>query len=341
MVEATFYRQATDAVAYWRCELPARYLPGKVIPSVEMTARKLDNGRVEFVDHEGACILQFPGSQGEARALMVMQAEGIPFLVEVDDNYLDASDPLWRSRSKWGARIQDEHPHSNQGHRWIVEHADGVIVTTPVLADAYGQHNRNVHICRNSIDPDDWPELVKPDDGVFRIGWYASLSHDRDAPLVRRALSWASRQPNVEVVTVGLDPAGWDFAHVNVPWEHHVVLRASLMRLDVGVAPIVRSSMSSARSDLKVLEYLMAGALPVVSGEAPYEGWRDVPFCLMAWTAADFEERIRWCVRNRDEVRALAREGREFVLAERTFGTEIGAWRTAIRSCRPVEAVAA
>ncbi len=224
-----------------------------------------------------------------------MQAEGYKVFVEVDDNYLDSTDPLWRSRSKWSARINEKHVHSNQGHRWIVEQADGVIVTGEALKEAYGEHNDNVHICRNSIDPDDWPELQKPDDGVFRIGWYASLSHDRDAPLVRKALSWASRQPNVEVVTIGLDPVGWGFAKAHYPWEHHVSLRDKLMRLDVGVSPILRTAMAEARSDLKVLEYAMGGAMTIASSEPPY-----------AWTFATEIDRWRDAIASVPELQEAA-----------------------------------
>jgi len=102
---------------------------------------------------------------------MSMQADGNKFLVEVDDNYLDESDMLSRTRAGWGLKISEKSPHSVQGHRWIVKNADGVIVTTNTLRDIYSKVNPNVHVCPNSIDLADWPEYEKLDDGVFRIGW--------------------------------------------------------------------------------------------------------------------------------------------------------------------------
>jgi hypothetical protein len=42
-------------------------------------------------------------------------------------------------------------------------------------------------VCRNSIDPLDWPEPEKPTDGVFRVGYAASASHLYDAADIDRA----------------------------------------------------------------------------------------------------------------------------------------------------------
>lgn len=327
-VDATFYFQATPAVAYWRCIIPARHLPGVATSELHGVAR--EGGGMDLVDQQGAAVFQFPANNERAAALLSVQASGNRYLVEVDDNYLDEMDSLFRSRAGWGKRIGGDSPHSVQGHRWITANADGVIVTTKTLADIYSKVNPNVYVCPNAIDPDDWPELEKPDDGVFRIGWFASRSHDRDAPLVRKALSWASRQPNVEVVTVGLDPAGWDFAHTAHPWsDDFTAYRKHLYTFDVGVAPIMRTSSSICRSDLKVLENAMAGALSIVSAEPPYDDWRDKP-ALFAHTAKDFDTQIRWCVRNQDEARRMGAEARAHVLAERTIKAKVHLWREAV-----------
>lgn len=286
---------------------------------------------LEFPDVENdTAIMQFPGDNGSALVCLAMGETGKKFLVEVDDNYLDQGDPLWRKRSNWGGKIGAT-PHTVQGHRWIVEHSHGVIVTTRALADYYGQHNDNVHVCRNSIDPDDWPEPAERDE-TFRIGWYASQSHDRDEVMVRKALAWASRQPNVEVVNIGLDP-GWQISRRQIGWQDDFrALRPELGRLDVGVAPLVGTPMTRYRSDLKALEYAMGGAMPFVQAEEPYHEWRDVEFARMCATPAEWADAIKWAVRNRDAVRAKAKQARDFVLEHRSFATEVKKWETAIAS---------
>lgn len=274
-------------------------------------------------------IVQYPGDNGTALCAMAMEAEGKRLFIEVDDNYSVYGDELWMKRAQWGRTI-GEAETSIKGHRWIVEHSHGVIVTTRALKGEYLELNDNVHVCRNSIHPGDWPSPAQADDDVFRIGWYASNSHDRDAVMVRRALSWASRQPHVEVVNIGHDP-GWSFRRRQIGWtDNFLAQRKELCRLDVGVAPLVASPLAKYRSDLKALEYSMAGALPILQSSEPYWEWDEKPFAWTCHTAGDWEEAIRWAVSNRDEVRAMSRAARNYVLAERAFSTEINKWKEAI-----------
>lgn len=330
--KASFYHQATEATTYWRCVLPAKYLPGVVLPAEKMVAVKRDDGRCDFPDMEnGTAVIQFPGDRGAAMVTMLAMAQGGKVFVEVDDNYIDQGDELWRKRSNWGQQIGSQ-AHTVQGHRWICENASGVIVTTEALAAAYREHSDNVHVCRNSIDPDDWPQLDKPNDGVFRIGWYASPSHDRDGVMAGKAMAWASRQPNVQVVNIGLDPPGWAFPRWWIPSQSNFIdLRPELMKLDVGISPLVGTPSAKFRSDLKPLEYGMGATLPILQAAPPYADWHDKP-ALMCWTEKDWMEQVKWCVRNQDEVRALGQLTREYVLRERTFTTEIDHWRTALAS---------
>jgi hypothetical protein len=285
---------------------------------------------LEFPDlNNDTGIVQYPGDKGSAVVCMAMEATGKKLFVEVDDNYLDAHlDPLWAERAGWGTKIGDD-PYTTQGHRWIAEHAYGVIVTTRALEKAYAEVNDNVHVCRNSIDPTDWPEPSERGE-TFRIGWYASPSHDRDAEQVRRALSWASRQPNVEIVNIGLDPH-WSFARRQVPWQNDFgKLRHELCKLDVGVCPLVGTPMTKYRSDLKALEYAMGGAMPIVQAYEPYWEWENNLSAGWCPTPSHWMDTIKWAVENRDEARARGQQAREYVLRERTFRTEINRWRQAI-----------
>ncbi len=328
---ATLYFQATRATSYWRIELPSKYLPGDMREATQLAVlHRGDNVPLEFPDVvNDTAIMQFPGDRGAAAICAAMEASGKKFLVEVDDNYLDKGDPLWRSRANWGQEIGSA-PHTVMGHRWIVAHAHGVIVSTRALADVYREQNDNVHVCRNSIDPDDWPK-PSPRGEKFRIGWYASQSHDRDEVMVRKALAWASRQPNVEIVNIGLNP-GWPFRRQQIGWENDFKnLRPVLGTLDVGVCPLIGTPMTKYRSDLKALEYAMGGAMPLVQGTEPYWEWSDFEFSRVCSTPDEWAKAIRWTVENQDTVRAKAQEARSYVLAERTFTTEIDRWRQAIR----------
>lgn len=327
---ATLYHQTTPATKYWRILLPAKYLPGKTLEASKLTVRHYTKtNKLTFPQLRGdAAILQFPGDNGSALCAMAMESQNKRLLIEVDDNYIDYGDELWRKRASWGRSI-GESPHTVKGHVWIAEHSSGVIVTTRALAEAYSRVNDNIYICRNSIDPSDWPDPA-PRDNTFRIGWYASNSHDRDAPLVAKALSWASRQPGVEVINVGHDP-GWRFRRTQVPWTNNFLAQRRYLRtLDVGVAPISMTPLAKYRSDLKALEYAMGGAMPILQACEVYWDWQDRPFAGWCSTPGDWMAAVKWAVANQDEVRDRARQAREYVLQHRTFGTEIERWRQAV-----------
>ena len=148
-----------------------------------------------------------------------------------------------------------------------------MIVATDELARAYRKLNPNVYVCPNSIEPADWPVIERPDDGIFRVGWYASFSHADDAGLIRRAMEWASGQAGVEVVTMGFHPA-WQF---RAPPDSLVERPGRLLETDGdsstwACAPSIPNPWSICRSDLKAMEYAMGGVCPLGLGRAPLQG---------------------------------------------------------------------
>lgn len=338
---ATFYHQATPAQTYLRCQLPARWLPGQARPSEipRLVANKddpqdADDLDVVFPDHEGAAVFQFAGDKQRAVTALLMQADGVRVLVETDDNYLIHPGKQILGRSGWGVGIGDA-PSTRDGHRYVVSQANGVIVTTETLANAYRKFNPNVYVCPNTVDPEDWQTPDKPDDGIFRIGWSAANAHDRDIPLITSAFRWASRQKDVQVFVHGLRPNlkdRWDFKWGWLPWDNDLAgYRTRMQFFDVMVAPIVPTPFALGRSDVKALEISMGGALPVLSDVAPYKHWRDGETCWKANSASEFRKRIEWCVSHRDEVKQMAEEARAYTLRERTTEAQIGLWREAVK----------
>lgn len=354
-LKASFYYQAAYATTYWRCLLPARFLPGQAVDHAAGVAVERDGETwLDFREHRGAAVFQFPGDGARAVMMAEMQQQGIPVFVESDDNYFDLSplgNPGWVKNVKPSAKeMQDPNnrggAHSLEAHRKIVPWADGVIVTTEQLAKRYRRYNANVWVCPNQIDPQDWPEpksdgflplsqgrVLRDDDGVFRVGWFASPSHRDDAKLIRRALTWAGAQDDVQVLVMGMIP---DWIHevknvVVVPWSNDPgVYRKVIGWLDVGLCPVVETPWSVCRSDLKALELGMAGAVPVMSDVAPYRGYEGPGFKVRE--PREFLSRVRWLVQNRDDARRLAADARAHVLKERTMETNIWRWHEALAS---------
>lgn len=333
-VGATFYCQATPVTTYLRCELPARYLPGKVSRECVVAQQ---GERIFFPDHEGVAVFQFAGDPYWMLTIHHLQEQGVRVLIESDDNYFTVAPTM--KNTGW-VRHSSEGGHSLSGHREILRWVDGCVVTTEHLAKQYRKHNPNVYVAPNTVDPIDWPTLRKPDDGVFRIGWFASNSHTDDVKLVRRAFEWASRQPDVEVVTMGMNPTWWDFPRKHIEWQDLPGYREAMYELDVGVAPVVGTPWALCRSDLKAIEKAFAGAALVLSDVAPYDAWSHDENCLKAKTAKDFLRHVQWLVANRDQAGQLAAAGREYVLAERTTRSQIGCWRAAVAGAEDVRRAA-
>lgn len=339
-LKATWYHQKTPATTYWRCQLPAKYLPGMVVhhPEVRNVGTE-DDPVLEFPFHRGDSIWQFPGDGSSAVIMCSLQEQGHKALVEVDDNYLAPS-------RYFGGWVKHQRSSSSlETHRKICETvADGVIVTTEHLARMYRQVNKNVFVCPNQIDPSDWAEPVT-NGNPFRIGWFASLSHKDDVPLVRRALEWASKQDGVEVVCMGVGATRvintdentdvhrpwWKFRFRHYPWSNDMGVYRKLMgTLDVGLAPVKENPWSSCRSDLKALEYAMANACPVLSDAIPYRGYEGP--CVRATSAKDFLNQVKYLVAHQDEAKQIASEAREHVLKHRTVEGNIWRYKEALNA---------
>lgn len=330
---ATWYHQATPATTYLRCELPARYLPGKVLGSCDLHESPDDYW---FPDHEGTAVFQFAGDITWALMVHGLQAKGVRVMIESDDNYFTVAP--YMDFSGWKRQI-GQGPHTLEGHKSIVGWADGCIVTTEMLAKQYRKHNPNVYVCPNTVDPKDWPDIEKPEDGVFRIGWFASSSHYEDVPLVTSALDWASRQKDVEVVTMGVAPQ-WKFPYRFLGWSDLDGYRAAMSLLDVGIAPVKGSPWAVCRSDIKASEYVMGGAALVLSDQPPYADWTDGENCLKARKPSDWVKAIKHLVRNREETKQLARESRGWVRRNRETPAQIHTWRAAVEGADDVRKAA-
>lgn len=328
---ATWWLQAQPATNYVRCELPARYLPGQIL-NLDYEDLVQDGESFAMPRQKGAAIWPFSGNRTRGALMALQQQNGTKVLLEVDDNYL-VMWPHSHLGSEWRQAPNNEVDDSSIDlHRKYATWVDGIICATEHLATIYRKHTpKPVYVCENTVDPRDWPEPARPSDGVLRIGWAASASHVADMPLIRRALLWASKQDGVEVHILGQLGAhhGWGFKPKQVAWTDTLQdYRASLGILDVGVCPLLNNAWSQGKSDLKALEYAMAGAFPIVSDVPAYQGWKGPT--IRCDSAKSWERALRWVVLHRDEIKQLAAAAQAYVLANRTTESNIWRWREAV-----------
>ena len=336
---ATWWHQATPGTTYWRCLVPARHLPGQILP-VRHDDIQEEDGEIVFPRQRGdTAIWQFLGDEHRTKLAFGMRhVMGTRLLLEIDDDYTRPAPYMYgQKNTPWVKTIAEAHASARSGgpgyshemHRLILPHADGIICSTEHLASVYETYNDNVWVCPNSIDPDDWAYEREPHD-AFRIVYYGSPSHISDTPLVTKALKWASRQEGVEIWTVGFQNPSWSFPYQTVPWTNDLAeARKNLFRFDLGIAPLKGNPWSRGKSDIKAMEYAMAGVLPLMSYEEPFRPWFD-SFPDLCLADGEWEEAIRNWVGSRETASQEALRAREWVLENRVIDETIHKWRQLI-----------
>jgi hypothetical protein len=331
---ATFWRQATPGTTYWRGYLPMLYLPGQVIQMDANTFSWDDETKTLSSPHQkGVAIWQFLGDDGRSRIALQLQRQGVKTIMEIDDNYLRYAPPLYGKHGAWAKThreaLESGNGYSTEMHRKVVPMMDALIVSTDDLANEYDSVHDNIHVCPNSVDPTDW-NVERTESDVLRIGYYGSPSHMKDYPLAKKALKWAAMQDDVEVSMIGFAPPA--FSGKVVPWNDDLFGgRAALGNIDVGIAPIKRNPWADGKSDVKAMEYAMAGVMPILHDAPPYSPWKDMGWEWMPSNEKEWDEAIRDIVSMRDEVKALAAAAKKYVLEYRTIQGNIGSWEAAIR----------
>lgn len=330
---ATFWRQGTEGTYYWRLLIPARHLPARVN---SLTYR--DTNEECMARQEGTAVWQFLGDLERTKFAARIQSEGVRSLMEVDDNYLVPAPTAPGIRGGWSPTVRKSWEtgatgYSHQAHRLLLSSIDGLIASTDEIANQYeGRVPAGIIVCPNSVDPADWePVAHGHTDRNTVVGYAGSDSHYYDLALVERALDRAHRM-GASLVKMGAHQNPWSWPHEQIPWTNDLPgYRKSLQSLDVGLCPLKRGRWHDCKSDIKCMEYLMAGVLPIVQADSPVYGeWADI--VPSATTPKEWErvlaDVLSWSVEERFRVWARAHA---WLLEHKTIHQHIGKWRRAIR----------
>lgn len=331
---ATWWCQATPGTTYVRAEVPAKLLPGNVV-TLQPHSLRMDGEDVVFVGQEGpTAIWQFPGNATRGIIMASMQDAGFKVMVEVDDNYLQPPPRMPGMLSDWGRKLDRDgstDQHSFQAHRRLAKFSDGIIASTDYLAEIYSHVNDNVFVCPNSVDLTDWPAWKPREEGPVRVGYAGSDSHMYDLHDIEDALDWAVRD-GATLVKMGAKNANWRWEHIQFPWtDSPAQYRRNLTgAFDIGLCPLRRGPWHDGKSDLKVLEYLAAGILPVVQADSPvYTEWVDV--LPSAKTPKQWRNVTRELVALDDVGRArIFNDAYAYLLGFKTIEANVDRWQEAV-----------
>lgn len=194
-----------------------------------------------------------------------------PFIVEVDDNYIDV--PPWN---------EAYHSFRNgSSFRSValecMRHADAIMVTTPHLGELYTAYNDNVYVIENSLDFKGdkkfvgWDKVSVRKHKGTRIGWIGGRAHFDDlmmvAPILREILQ---KHPDVTLCLIN-SAVRHSCQLLNKPYPfeglknvHYADRSVAINRyapfaasfgFDIGIAPLVDCNFNRSKSNLRWLEY--------------------------------------------------------------------------------------
>jgi 2-polyprenyl-3-methyl-5-hydroxy-6-metoxy-1,4-benzoquinol methylase len=216
----------------------------------------------------------------------------------------------WVTVAEW-----DDHPdllpepaHANfLRHPWMtMSGVHACQVSTPLLAEAFRQHNPEVAVFENALP--ELPPLRQKDPSTIRIV-YAAVARPGVARLISAALDAAGRDPRVEIVVMGDDKV---FACTRStrkayrPLGSYGDYMALLESADIALLPLKGLPSELYKSPLKFMECASRGALCIAS---PHLYENAIEHGRTGWIARSPEEFTTYLLRaivDADERRTMA-----------------------------------
>jgi glycosyltransferase involved in cell wall biosynthesis len=335
-MNALFVGTGNGGVCWYRCALPAIELGADWIGVVGEPGalRRATGGFSEPVDEAAwaaydVVVVQLVRGEAWLRRIAELQAAGVTVLYEIDDDLRGvAAEPGHEFAAKFP-------PQRIRAHEAAIRACDGVICSTPVLAERLAALNDNRIVCTNGIDLDRYPYPVPERDSVT-IGWAGGTGHERAMrPWLRAVADVLEARPLARFRSVG-QPFGRELAErfgperaSAVPFTALDTYPAAMAAFDVALAPAAPSPFFAAKSDLRFLEAAALG-LPVVADPAVYATVEHGRTGLHAATADEAREHLLALVDDARLRRDLGSAARAYVERERAMPVAARQWERAL-----------
>lgn len=339
--DVLFAGLGATAVAYYRCFLPARAIgtdwvgiAGEPPNATWITGLVNVNGKghgesrmPDMLNDYKVVVLQQPAGKGWNDAIKKMRERGIKVLYEIDD-YLHGIQHMEDHDFK--AAFDKEHLRNVEQ---AMKRCDGIICSTPFIAEMYRHFNKNVYVCRNGIDPKRY-ELTRPDRPTTNIGWAGGTGHAKAIlPWLQQTANVMARREDTTFVSIGQPFAAAFRQHfgeqrcIAVPFAALEQYPAAMTMLDIGLAPSGKGAWWKGKSDLRWLE---AGALgiPLIASPTIYPSIEDGVTGFTATNAAEMAEKLFTLVDD-DSLRIkMGEAAKEEVLETRTVFDTCEDWQS-------------
>ena len=228
----------------------------------------------------------------------------------------------------------DDHPAHLKAQRAndfrSIRAAHAVTVTTAALAAAVRPLNPHVHVVPNQVFdlPAPRDAILAPHAGPLRAV-FAAINRDADWDAQCGALEAALSAPDAPARLTAIHAAAlagrMGPAVRSLPFLDYPDYRREMLAADVAICPLTASEFNACKSDLKIVECLAHGTVPLVSAEAAAQ--TDVPrdHLLVAQTAADWPRHLRALAADRARLAAMKAAGLDWVIRNRMWHGHVAA----------------
>lgn len=228
----------------------------------------------------------------------------------------------------------DDHPAHLRAQRAndfrSIRTAHAVTVTTPALAEVVRPMNPHVHLVPNQIFdlPAPPAAILARREGPLRA-LFAAINRNADWDAQCGALEAALLAPDAPARLTAIHAADlvkrMGPAVRTLPFLDYPDYRREMLAADVIICPLKSSAFNACKSDLKIVESLAHGTVPLVSAEAAAQ--TDVPrdLLLVAATPEDWPRHLRALAADGQRLAAMKAGGLDWVTRNRMWHGHVAA----------------
>jgi O-antigen biosynthesis protein len=200
--------------------------------------------------------------------------------------------------------------------------ADIVNVSTEPLLQIVGSKGR---MCPNLIDAAAYRGIVPAPHDRVRVVWAGSPTHSGDLATLADVLPRLARRfPTVEWHFFGWMPSFMEGIGIyHPPCDFNDFPRALIsLGGDIGLAPLADVEFNQSKSNIRWLEYTLAGMVTVASGVGPYQCIDNGIGSVLAWNTEEWEKYLAELIEDRDTRIRMWSAARDRVLREFSWQSE-------------------
>jgi glycosyltransferase involved in cell wall biosynthesis len=342
-----FVGKNMSGICWYRCALPAMALGHEWVgvredpPELQLLTGMTDRPfEYEHLFEYDVVVVQQPATRPWLHTIRKLQDAGVKVLFEIDD-YIQSVRKIrtHEARDAFSRDVID-------GAELNMRVADGVICSTPFLAQRFRKFNPNVWVCRNGLDLKRY-ELELPARRGVTIGWSGGMGHqDAMRPWLPVVADVLRARPDTHFVTVGqpfADELAGEFGSercFSVPFAPMEMYPAAMTQFDLALAPSSGSALYRGKSDLRWLEASALG-IPLVADPEVYSDIEPGVTGMPAATPDEARDALFALVDDEALRRGIGAAARAHVREHRSIQAVAPAWARAIAEVTDAAAAAA